>query len=193
VRDKDDLNLLIDSALQTYAEPGDEAGVVRRVLGRVAEARVSGQSTPRPSWRWMKWAIALPAAACVLLLVIRAPNPPHTPASRAKQSHPAQQRALITPHTGSQPASRSESLQRSNALAMNVQLRSVTAAALPKLDVFPTPHPLTPAEQALAAMARQTPTPELQALAGTQTQTNVPVSIAAIHFPPLEPPDPGQN
>ena len=57
---------------------------------------------------------------------------------------------------------------------------------LPKLDVFPTPQPLTPEERAFVVLITQTPTPVRNALLAAQEQDDAPVHIAAIHIPPLE-------
>ncbi|HEX8812227.1 MAG TPA: hypothetical protein VF742_09575, partial [Terracidiphilus sp.] len=63
---QDHLDLLIDSALSTYAEP--RAGLEARVLKHLA-----AQPARR---RWLPFAIALPiAAACAILLVIHFSRP----------------------------------------------------------------------------------------------------------------------
>jgi len=81
--------------------------------------------------------------------------------------------------------------------ALKPHLPPVQAAAnatpLPKLDVFPTPQPLTRQEQALAVFAIRTPALELQALIEARKQDDAPVSITAIDIQPLEPPDQGGN
>lgn len=45
-------------ALGSYADPGPEAELERRVL-----ARIAAEASPRRR-RWLPWAIALPAVAC---------------------------------------------------------------------------------------------------------------------------------
>jgi hypothetical protein len=71
--------------------------------------------------------------------------------------------------------------------------QAAKSAPLPKLDVFPTPQPLTPQEQALAVFAIHGPEPERKALAKAQQQIDAPLSIAAIHIPPVQSPDKGTN
>jgi len=56
----------------------------------------------------------------------------------------------------------------------------------PKLDVFPTPQPLSSEERGLAVVALQAPVPLRKALVEAQEQDDAPVHIAAIHIPPLE-------
>ena len=67
------------------------------------------------------------------------------------------------------------------------------AAPLPKLDVFPTPQPLTAEERALVAFAANAPKPELKAVVDAQPQADAPLSIAAIEIQPLDSPDQGGN
>jgi hypothetical protein len=74
-------------------------------------------------------------------------------------------------------------------------------APLPKLDVFPTPRPLTAEEQALAVFISHASDAERKALIESQKQFQAPISIAAIRIPPLETlkpldqdtPDPNNN
>jgi hypothetical protein len=66
---------------------------------------------------------------------------------------------------------------------------AATAAPLPKLDVFPTPQPLTPEEQVLAVFAAKAPLTERQALLDAQKQADAPLSIAALQIQPLDPPN----
>jgi hypothetical protein len=64
---------------------------------------------------------------------------------------------------------------------------------LPKLDVFPSPQPLSPEEKALVSFAARAPEPVRQALIDAQTQADAPLNIAAIEIQPLDPPDQGGN
>jgi hypothetical protein len=69
-------------------------------------------------------------------------------------------------------------------------MRSV---ALPKLDVFPTPQPLTPEEQALVAFAVRAPESERKSFIEAQRQAEAPLRIAAIEIPPIDSPDKDTN
>jgi len=211
----------LDAALATYADPGDESALTLRILARIAaespSAEACGGFNPRmlqpestralapeelaspisPSRRWLPWAIALPAAACLLFLFLSAPKSPHPSPRTAEQSPPSQPPSTLTAHTEPQPAPRPQPIQRPTPGAQSTQPQPATLAAnttpLPKLDVFPTPHPFTPEERALAVVAAQAPAPELQALAKAQTQLEALPTIATAHIPPLEPPNQGEN
>src|SRR5215472_7488723 len=69
--DKDDLDLLLDSALATYGGPGPETGLEQRVLSSLAAARAAEQERRARAWprRWLAWAIAVPVAASLLLWI----------------------------------------------------------------------------------------------------------------------------
>ena len=75
------------------------------------------------------------------------------------------------------------------------QLATALAKAqpLPKLDVFPTPRPLTPAEQALVHFAMRTPATELKHVLESQKQIDTPLNIAAITIQPIKVPELGTN
>jgi hypothetical protein len=189
MHERDELDLLLDSALSTYGDPGQDTGLEERIV-----SRIRAEAAPPPRSRWLLWAVPLAIAACLLLLVLSAPKPPRMQAGLAGQSRSLRQSPTITAHTDAYPAGTTEISRSPKAAAPGAPPQPVILSAgpapLPKLDVFPTPRPVNPAEQALAA---QTPAPELQALAGAPEQPDTPLSFASIHIPPLEPPDEGEN
>jgi len=192
VRNSDELDLLLESALTTYADPGPDSGLEQRIL-----TRVSAGAATRPRRHWLLWAIALPAAACLLPLFLSTPKHRYPPSGHAAPAHPAQVAPLVAAHTGAQPAYHLEAPQRLAKPARQTQAQPITLAAkpapYPKLDVFPTPRPLTHAEQALAVFAVRAPEPERESLVKAQEQLEEPLHIAAIHIPLLELPDEGNN
>jgi len=197
----DDLDLLpdilIDAALRSYADPGPEAELERRVMARIAEARISAEPAPRR--RWLPWAIALPVAACLLLflLVLSGPKPLHPPTSNPEQANQSQEAPIAAAHTAPSTAPQTGQTHRTKAPIRGPRSRATALAAkpapLPKLDVFPTPRPLTPEEQALAEFAAQATKSERESFLKAQQQADAPLHIAAIHIEPLEPPSPGAN
>jgi hypothetical protein len=191
MHDHDDLDLLLRSALSTYGDP--DSGLTRRVL-----ARVSAEVAPAPSRRWLFWSLALPAAACLLLFVVlSSPKPTHQPSGLVRQTFPFQDLPRITTHTEPSRAPQPAVALRSKATLLKPRPHRIAAGAkpapLPKLDVFPTPRPLTPEERALVIFAAQTPEAERKDLIEAQKQFDAPLSIAAIQIPPLEPPQEGKN
>jgi hypothetical protein len=210
--DDNKLDQLLDAALSTYAEPGPNSGpnsgLEERVLAHLAVARATTEASPIPvpllrpgkgatnRRRWLPWAIALPAAACLLLIFFMQKTAPLR-SSRAEQGFTQPPYAAMRAENSLAPKSAS---------AHHKPLRQTVArmtqpAPLPKLDVFPTPRPLTAEEQALAVFISHASDSERKALIESQKQFQAPISIAAIRIPPLEPlkpldqdtPDPNNN
>jgi hypothetical protein len=183
MREEGNLDRLIDEALASYADAGP--GLEERVLARVSAA----QTAPR-RWR-LAWAVALPVAACVslLLFVHFADNPHRAPAgqiARVVVTPPQPQPRPITaaPHAASPKVSAGATARR----AMPEEP--------PKREVFPMPQPLSAEERALVEFATQAPEAERKAFVEAQKQSNEPIQMAniqieAIHISPIEAPPSG--
>jgi hypothetical protein len=194
MREKDDLDLLIDSALSTYADPGPGSRLEDRVLLTLTAVRTD---TPRvrARWRrrWLPWAVAIPVAAGLLLFWLSPKSNKPLPASEPPEAHEAAAPA-IAPYPRSSSEIRPK-VQHKHAVRITQPappVQTAQAAPLPKLDVFPTPQPLTAEERALVLVVTETPLPAREALVETQRLDAVPVRIAEIQIPPLEPPAQGQ-
>ncbi len=204
MRNHDELDLLIDAALATYADPGPGSELARRVLDRMAE-----EPAHAPRRRWLPWVFALPAAACLLLVFFVHPRQRivEPQSGHADQVAHLQKPGVLISRTAPHLAPPRVMAQRAITAAFNPPSAALAgnSKALPKLDVFPTPEPLSPQERALAVLAARTPQPELRALAQSQQQDvpltvsaiplmqEVPLTIASIHVMPLESPDKGEN
>jgi hypothetical protein len=187
MRDREDL--VLDSALAAYAPPEPAPDLAARVL---ASIRQEGRPArhPRP---WLTWTIAIPALAALLLVALMPAHHQRTrPASSTQQAgtSPAQQ--------ASGPADAKQITTQDAPQATTKRHRATTQLAvenepLPKQEVFPTPTPLTPQEQALAALVNNNPGNVAQAVAESQKQPVEPLSIAAIQIPLINPPAKGEN
>lgn len=184
--DERELDNLLDAALSSYAEP--DAHLENRVLAHLAATRASEPVPTRR--RWLLWAIALPLAACVILLTVLSLRPNHQPAveqARRETVAPAQMAhenapplpATIPVHS---PKPRSVIVSAARPAASKITLS-------PKLDVFPSPHPLSPEEQALVRFVATTPASERNAVLAAQQQSNDPLHIAEIVIQPIPSPD----
>jgi hypothetical protein len=204
MRDAEKLDLLLDAALKTYADPEFELGLEARVLARIADARPQQRSI-RPTQRrlWLPWAVALAAAAVILpaLLLRWQPRRPSVDttqqAAHSRQDVPGNRQKLAAETSAVSPIPGTTMHLRSLRSRLResqppVQQQVAVASPLPKKDVFPTPQPLSAQERALFVVATQTPAPLREALVKAQTEDNPPVHIAAIHIPPLESLDPDQ-
>jgi hypothetical protein len=177
-----ELDRLIDTALSTYAEP--RAGIEARVL-----AHLSAQ--PARS-RWLPWAIALPIAACLVLLLMIYPRHNRTEPVRQAQHNAAPQTQPAPPNSIAQAAQLPAHPPQPRVIVARAA-RTAPAQAPPKLDVFPTPHPLSSQEQALIRYVANISEPDRRAMATTQDQPITPLVIATIQIQPLAPLDKSEN
>ncbi len=180
--ENDELDLLLDSALSTYGDPGPNTGLEDRVLNALSAARESGDrasAVARPRRRWLPWAIAIPVAAGLMLLWVSTVRTHHTPG---------------TAPSAEEGVSKTTRPRRRLAEGRVVsEVEAAHAAPLPKLDVFPTPQPLTAEERAAVAAVNSRPDAEREALLAAQKQAGAPLSVADLHIPPLEITDTGNH
>jgi hypothetical protein len=203
IPDPADLDQLLDSALATYADPGRDSGLEGRVLAALATARTeSSRPIAHRRWRWLPWMIAIPVAASLILLwifastrVVHAPTEPQQ--SRDAQPAPDSSLTASAPAAGHRAEVRPNSIPRvrhaARAAPRVSQEQTSRATALPKLDVFPTPQPLTPQEQTMLAFAQQAPAAQVEALSAAQAKDEESFAFAASHISPFEPPAEGKN
>jgi hypothetical protein len=228
MHNREELDRLLDSALGTYGDPGPGSGLEGRILRRMA---ADGAEKPRRRWLW--WAIALPAAACLLLLMVlsglrhlhtspvstqagtlRQPSGPAlgeaaenggTPGrswregrAGAKARHPMDgvngPTEVVPCYEGSPSARVAAPCESAGLLAQRLArgdaslhkpgsrhgILAAGPARLPKQDIFPTPQPLSPQEQALALYAARKPHALPQVL-GTPQQYVFRLSVASIY------------
>ena len=186
-------DLLIRSSLDTYADPGPDSQLAQRVLARIAAESVRVRTR-----RTIRWAIALPVAACLIVaLVLLASKPPHKPADNSGRARVTLPKSTETGRIGPTENAHAVTARR-NDVPPVVRRSShaavaVTTARLPKLDVFPTPQPLTPAEREFVAYIAHASLAERRSLVETRQQMDAPLRIEALEIKPLEPPQPGRN
>jgi hypothetical protein len=192
MREKDDLDLLLDSALATYADPGADSGLEQRVLYALAEARNTGERRRFrvPHRWWLDGAIIVPVAVCFVVLWLSIPRRVHAPSiqQQASQSHASSSSPGSQVASDSRPPAHRALREHNFSPAVpSTRASAPETSPLPKLDVFPTPKPLTAEERALFVVAVQAPPQVRQAIVKAQEQNKEPLHIAAIHIPPLEP------
>jgi hypothetical protein len=177
------LDSRIDAAVQSYAEPPEQTAP------RVALARMMEQVRSEPPARrigWWIWGIAA-AAACMAAVMValwgtqapqapqiaKAPQPPGvvTVPDRAARPSVAEVRVPAARHAthAEQSAPRRE---------------EASTTPLPKLDVFPTPAPLSPQEEALVAFARRGPPEAQHAVLEDQKHWDDPIIVAGLQEKP---------
>lgn len=167
----DKYDRLLDEAIARYADPA-EAPSPRLAAARVNAAIRSQRMRRR---RWL--AILIPATAAVLLTVFafRSAQPPRHPTADRRQPQPLQENpalAIVPP-----PAVNAVVMRHRSKEAETGSLR-----VLPKLDQFPSPHPLTQEEAAFVHVAANRPN------TGAALRTvDQPIEIADIEIKPLAP------
>jgi hypothetical protein len=175
----EDLDQLLDSALSTYAEP--RAGLEARVL-----AHLSTQPTRR---HWLPWAIALPIAACLALLLAPYPRHDHTEPVHQAQHNSAPETQPTPQRSIAQAAPVPTRQPKPRIVAAHTTQHLASAQAPPKLDLFPTPQPLSSEEQALLHFVAHTPASEIKSLQEAQQKQDEPLYIAEIVIQPIQSPD----
>jgi hypothetical protein len=146
----DQLDRMLDATLAKYTAVEPRAGLEERVLAnlRVEQAQV----TSHPWWRW-----SAVAAAAILVVAImltwRAGRSSHP----ATANHPA-----VTAPSANEPeiqvvlnSGTSQAPRPAQGINSHRSHPSSFIAATPKLDVFPSPQPLSEQEQILAAYVTQ--------------------------------------
>lgn len=190
MHEENDFDRVIDEALGVYGEA--DSGLERRLLARIAAGH-----TKSPRLGGVVWAAALVATAGLLIaVVLMRARPAHTPDTNARIAPALQQAPKETARVESPATQRVSRLRRVVRPARTAGNPAV--AALPKREVFPTPRPLSPEEQALAEFAAHATETERKSFIAAQEHLDEPIAIAAIHIAPirispLEPPQPGAN
>ena len=187
MRDKDDLDALLDEALATYADVEESSNLSVRVLAAIRKSE-----DHKTSRRWLPWAIALPVAAAVLIAVLVSPHRSRSRESSqisqvATQPAPNSPKAVVET-----PSHAVRAVRPPRARTTNEVRSAIHKLPVPKQAVFPAPQPLSREEQALVSLANTRPSVAAQSIAES-SQPVEPLSIAAIHIPPLNPPDKGGN
>jgi hypothetical protein len=172
VNDPDNsLDTRIEDAIRTYAEPGKvpEARIVALKLLEQA-----GEVGPRAQWPLWRWAI--PAAVCLIAMAIAAVWLFRTPRIPDVARTPAPPRIVAQTKTPA-PLTRHAPL---SAAKRPHRVLAAKSRTLPKLDVFPTPTPLSPQEKALVYFAEHAPSSVQRAVLREQQNWEKSISIAGL-------------
>lgn len=173
----DEMDARIDAALHSYAEP-PQMPEPRVVLSRVLERARAEKPSHRRWWAyWRVWMI--PAAGCaaaLLVVAIWVLRGPRVPEIAWTPKPPGVVSVATAPEQELPP--------RAAARAVSGASRRVQRP--PKLDMFPTPLPLSRQEQQLIAFANQTSPAEAKQLAEAQQHVDDPIRISPITIRPLD-------
>jgi hypothetical protein len=148
----DELDRQLNAALARYAAVEPRPGLEERVLANLRTAPAA--ASVRAWWRWSLAAAAVAVVVVALALALRPGKPRpvianHPASALDNQQKPVTQVAAKVQPNGPRPQAR----HRSHANYL-VHAPTVTAA-VPKLDQFPSPQPLSEQEKILADYVRQ--------------------------------------
>lgn len=176
----DDMDLLLDAALRSYADPGPDSGLEQRILHNVAQ---HAAVETRPAWRSrLLWASGFSlVATCLLLVWIFAPRLKTNLQASVERRTP-QTRATRMPEAVA-------TIQPVPLHRKSLVRRALTQpASAPKLAVFPMPTPLSPQERSLVRLVSVATAEQRKDLIAAQQLGDAPLRIATISIPSLEPP-----
>jgi hypothetical protein len=148
----DDLDRVLDAALAKYAAVEPRTGLEERVLANLRSVKATGAHGA-----WWRWSLAAVAVAAILLVAITLAWRSHTPSRPAIANHPTstEHRSAgpekdVAHHDTNVIPRRPRQTRRTHALGS-----APVVAAVPKLDQFPSPHPLSEQEKILATYVAQ--------------------------------------
>jgi hypothetical protein len=150
---RDEFDSLLDAALESYANVEPPPGMEERIAARIRASR------ERAGFGWWRWAaVAIPALACLVAMFAYRDRPPIEPPRVAWAIPPAPVPARPV----------AKCVQRAR------------PAPLPRLEVFPTPSPLTSEERALLVLVAQSPELARELLTPTEPKPIEPIIIEPI-------------
>jgi len=192
---EDRIDALIGVALRSYAEPDEmpeQRVAVARVMDRVREADVL---------RHRLWIGGWAATACFAVAVVgvmwtmRSPRTPEiawTPNAPGVVSHSSSVSGAKAHDRSSRDSARLKSCPDTKACTDKSRVQGALVARtkepekLPKLEVFPTPRPLSVEEQALVGFVRHGPPAVQRAVFEDQQHWDDPIIVAGLRDQPLQ-------
>ena len=145
----DSLDAGLDAALAKYAAVEPRAGLEERVLANLRAERARA-----PERSWWRWGFAAATLVIGAALAWRTAKPSHSVlVNRPAETQPAATQASQTANAGGEVVPvRVPPMREQSRRPISTKL-----AADPKLDVFPSPRPLSEEEFALARYVRNFP------------------------------------
>lgn len=180
----DGFDELLDGVLREDGRVEPPVGMERRVLARVREA----SPARRVGWRvW--WGLAGAVAAGLVVLGIWMPGGARKVEVR-RASVGVEVKTEVSPHEEMSEVASSESARVVRARVGRAGLRKVNVSSeakeeLPKLDVFPSPVPLSAEERALVEFGRQHPE-EAKKLMAVEKADKADVAIKPLKTEPVQ-------
>ncbi len=149
----DELERMLDATLAKYAAVEPRAGIEERVL-----ANLRSEQARAARYSWWQWSLVATLAVIVVVTIAlvsrwRAQIPPVI-SNKPTFMKPV---PVISPHTARQSSGGDGPVKRATIRGSRAQRSASVVAAVPRLDQFPSPQPLTAEEVALAQYVRDFP------------------------------------
>ena len=197
MHDSDELDFIIDRALASYGDAGTDNDLTERMLARVQQRTHATHETVQR--RWLPWVAGLAAAACALAVIFggvwtkHAPINPQAKSLSGDSTSGSSAHALVPAPPLARPVPANRTHYPNSPARIDEQQRQEVAndAALPKLDVFPTPELVADEGRAFAFFVRRVPPSQVRELLQANANADQPVTIDDLKIPPLKPLDEG--
>lgn len=149
---EEDLDRILDAVLPKYASAEPRPGLEDRIL-----ANVRANTVLTAHYAWWHWGLAAALAATLLALAIslRSPKPHPSDAHRTAPVQPSPstiEARKLNPDAGLIQPQNLIPIAKTSAMPIR---RKARVPKNPKLDQFPSPHPLSEQEQMLALYVAQ--------------------------------------
>jgi|SRR5579859_1341765 hypothetical protein len=194
--DRTEFDDRIDAALRHYAD----AALFSEPRVALARVRMLAEQEPQRRSPWRVWVWAAPGCAAVLIAAIalwtllRVPHAaqiawtPKAPGVTSVEANAnLQASGAKAPNLSQRVSARLESCPDTHGCEkVGREMTVASARRLPKLEVFPTPEPLSPEEQRLLAFATQAPPDVKKQVIEAQQHLGDPIQIAALKIRPLD-------
>ena len=172
------LDRALDAALAKYAAAEPRAGLEDRILAHLQHANLQAESTRAANHKWwhMRWGWAAVAVIFIFIFAVTLTLRSSKPSQPSVKNIPA-----ITAPTRQKPEAKKQGQQLANRDENTAPSRrgpvrhgvptqpEAVADAYPKLDKFPSPHPLSEQEKMLLEYVQQNPE-EAAMIAQAQTK-----------------------
>jgi len=176
---------LLDAALTNYRSAEPRPGLQQRILASVRARR------QRALWVGWAWRLGAAAAALAVAVAVYRIDSHHRPALTppiAEIREPAAP-GVVSPPVTATPLGPSRTSRRSAPRSMRPRNPSAgregrVARSEPRMDVFPTPRPVTEQERLLLRFIQEAPKPVLLAVI-EDGQRLSPLEIKELNVPPL--------
>ena len=150
-----ELDSVLDASLRKYAAVEPRVGLEERVLANLRAERI--RNTDRGWWRW-RWAVAL-ATIVALVVALAWKSGKQSPPIVAKSTSVTMQNPVslgthVASVDGDAPRLHGHSVRNTPRRPLRAQS---AATVIPRLDVFPSPQPLSEQEKIMASYVAEYP------------------------------------